>query len=293
MADLISGTTRGLFRKLVGTIKLPIDESPVFFIRTTFEDEGFPEDLVESVRLSRNGSLPPLQEQAQCHLVAVRWDEFGDVSRAFRVFEVVLDKIHEEDAMPFYRSLRRDGYERDPATGHIVPIGPKLAPEFVKDLPDPEAIRHQLDRIQRAITDDPALAIGSAKELIEATAKVILTETGQPVDAKTDVPTLIKLAQQALNLHPSSVTAGPDGSGALKKILGSVSGIALGVAELRNRGFGTGHGASTPPTGVEPRHAHLAVNAAFTWCHLMLDTLTAKTPTTVVNDAPLPPTSVL
>jgi hypothetical protein len=28
-----------------------------------------------------------------------------------------------------------------------------------------------MDRIQRAIADDPALAVGSAKELIESTAK--------------------------------------------------------------------------------------------------------------------------
>jgi hypothetical protein len=52
-----------------------------------------------------------------------------------------------------------------------------------------------------------------------------------------------------------------------------VSTIAAGLAELRNRGYGTGHGAAGARVGLRPRHAHLAVNAAFTWCQLMLDTL--------------------
>jgi Abortive infection C-terminus len=42
---------------------------------------------------------------------------------------------------------------------------------------------------------------------------------------------------------------------------------------LRNRGLGTGHGSATARVGLGSRHAHLAVNAALTWCQLMLDTL--------------------
>ncbi len=49
--------------------------------------------------------------------------------------------------------------------------------------------------------------------------------------------------------------------------------VATGVAELRNRGYGTGHGATGARVGLHARHAHLAVNAAITWCQLMLDTL--------------------
>ncbi|MEV4442558.1 abortive infection family protein [Streptomyces sp. NPDC049577] len=71
----------------------------------------------------------------------------------------------------------------------------------------------------------------------------------------------------------SSVTPGPDGTDAVKKILGGVASIAVGVAELRNRGYGTGHGQATAPTNLGIRHAQLAANAAITWCQLMLDTL--------------------
>ena len=129
------------------------------------------------------------------------------------------------------------------------------------------------DRIQGAIADDPALAVGSAKELIESTAKVVLAERGLTVSDKADLPELVRQAQQALGLHPSSTVPGPDSTEAVKRILGGVSTIAAGLAELRNRGYGTGHGAARARVGLRPRHAHLAVNAAFTWCQLMLDTL--------------------
>jgi hypothetical protein len=50
-----------------------------------------------------------------------------------------------------------------------------------------------------------------------------------------------------------------------------VSEIVVGLAELRNRGYFTGHGQATAPAGLSARHAHLAVNAAFTWCQLIPD----------------------
>ncbi|WP_228709161.1 abortive infection family protein [Amycolatopsis keratiniphila] len=155
------------------------------------------------------------------------------------------------------------------------PLDARLPAESLKDLKDPSAILEHLQRIQRAIVTDPAQVIGSAKELIESTAKVVLTELRLPVNDKADVPALVKDAQGALGLHPSSQAPGPDGSDAVKKILGSVTGVAIGVAELRNR-HGTGHGAAGQRVGLGVRHAHLAVNAAVTWCQLMLDTLADK-----------------
>ncbi len=115
--------------------------------------------------------------------------------------------------------------------------------------------------------------MGGAKELVESTAKVVLKERGLPVDERADLPELVREAQKALGLHPSSIALSPDGSDGVKKILGSVSGIAAGLGELRNRGYGTGHGPAARPAGLGARHARLAVNAATTWCQLMLDTL--------------------
>lgn len=153
------------------------------------------------------------------------------------------------------------------------PLKAHLNEEAITRLRDPAAIQEQLGRIQRAIVDDPALAIGSAKELVESTAKVVLIERGMPVNEKDDLPALVSQAQRALGLHPSGITAGPDGTEAVRKILGGVVSVTAGLAELRNRGYGTGHGAASTRVGLRSRHAHLAVNAAITWCQLMLDTL--------------------
>ncbi|WP_081743293.1 abortive infection family protein [Arthrobacter sp. H20] len=153
------------------------------------------------------------------------------------------------------------------------PRGPRLDESVLAGLTDPAAIQDHLNRLQRAVNDDLALAIGSAKELIESTAKTVLIERGMEMDERTDLPVLVKEAQQALGLHPSSATLGPDGTEAVRKILGGVLSIAIGVAELRNRGYGTGHGGAGARAGLSKRHAHLAVNAAITWCQLMLDTL--------------------
>jgi hypothetical protein len=152
------------------------------------------------------------------------------------------------------------------------PFQPELPEASISALRDPAAIQEQIARIQRSL-DDPALLIGTAKELVESTAKAVLMERGQPVNNKDDLPALVSQAQRTLLLHPSSATEGPDGTDAVKKILGGVMSITTGLAELRNRGYGTGHGPEGARVGLRIRHAHLAVNAATTWCQLMLDTL--------------------
>src|SRR5581483_7458663 len=100
-----------------------------------------------------------------------------------------------------------------------------------------------------------------------------LKERGETWRESADVPELVRQAEAALGLHPSAATTGPDASDGVRKILGAVTTITVGLAELRNRGHGTGHGPATVRVGLRPRHAHLAVNAAITWCQLMLDTL--------------------
>ncbi|ORB98817.1 hypothetical protein [Mycobacterium persicum] len=130
----------------------------------------------------------------------------------------------------FHRSLRRDGYQVDEQTGQITAVGPQLSIESIARLADPSAIREGFERIRRAISDDPALAVGSAKELIEITAKVVLTERGRPFDDKSDLPKLARAAQISLGLDPST-GSGPDSSDGVRRILSAVTTIANGLAE--------------------------------------------------------------
>jgi hypothetical protein len=151
--------------------------------------------------------------------------------------------------------------------------GPTIDEELIANLRDPAAIKERLDRLQRSAYDDPAPAIGIAKELVESTAKTVLAERGLPVGNKDKLLVLVSKAQRALDLHPSSGHAGPDRTDAVKRILGSLMSITEGLDELRNRGYGTGHGPAGKRVGLRPRHGRLAMNTAVTWCNFMLDTL--------------------
>jgi hypothetical protein len=195
------------------------------------------------------------------------------VARAVRVFEQTGKKIDREYSQPAYDLIEGDGY-RVLENGRIVgDSGATFRVGALSSLSDPAVIREHLDRITRAIeSDDPAQVIGSAKELIESTAKVVLREAGEVVDETWDVPKLVLQAQVALLVHPTTAQPGPDGSDAVKRILGAVTTVATNVAELRNR-YGTGHGPSGQRVGLSARHAHLAVSAARLWCEFMLDTL--------------------
>lgn len=53
--------------------------------------------------------------------------------------------------------------------------------------------------------------------------------------------------------------------------------VVLGVAEPRNRGYGTGHAVAGARVGLHTRHAYLALGAAHTWCQLMIDTFADPT----------------
>lgn len=126
------------------------------------------------------------------------------MARFLRVAERLLDAFETQFLRRLHRSLHRDGYDVDDQTGQVAAIGPQLSIESLAKLSDPSAIREGFDRIRRAISDDPALAVGSAKELVESTAKVVLTERGQVVDDKADLPKLARAAQLALGLDPST-----------------------------------------------------------------------------------------
>lgn len=120
--------------------------------------------------------------------------------------------------------------------------------------------RH-VERIRRSLDDDPSMAIGSTKELLETVLKSILgldeAELGD-----LDVPKLLKRVQAALDIDPKDVDVAVPGGEQLRQILGSLGQIIVAVAQLRNR-YGTGHGRlNTPEMGIA--EARLVVGAGTT-----------------------------
>ncbi len=57
----------------------------------------------------------------------------------------------------------------------------------------------------------------------------------------------------------------------IRQILGSLSTVDQGVAEVRNE-YGSGHGKDSNFKGLQPRHAKLAVGASSTLAIYLLET---------------------
>lgn len=264
MADLVRPGTRGRFRDLA-------TDSTVGTIDGAFQDEGFAPNHDSTYQDSSIRRVT-----AQQYMESVEWANDDHVVRALQAMERIIEDFDSQYTEKFWSALEQDGYKRDPETKRLVLQSPRvrLAEEgALANLTDPSVIKSHLSRIHAAVEFDPELAIGSAKELIESTAKLVLTERGVAFTKDDDLTRLTNRAAEALNLRPNqAATDGPDGGSGVKRILGGALNIAVGVAELRNA-YGTGHGRDRRPSGLGSRHAHLAANAAYLWCELMLDTL--------------------
>jgi hypothetical protein len=116
-------------------------------------------------------------------------------------------------------------------------------------------------RIRRGLHEDPAQAIGSSKELLETVLKAVLGLHGAGPETKVDIPKLVKDANVALGLDAAGVRNEDPGAKQRRQLLGSLSHIVNSAAELRNAGFGTGHGVSQRPT-LDIATARLVVSAA-------------------------------
>ena len=126
-------------------------------------------------------------------------------------------------------------------------------------------------RIESAVDTDPALAIGSAKELVETTAKTILDARQIPYGKADDLPKLTKAVCGALGQLPDGVPEAAKGAEVIRRTLSNLASVAQGLAELRGL-YGTGHGRSGTARGLGPRHARLAVGAAATLATYLFDT---------------------
>lgn len=136
-----------------------------------------------------------------------------------------------------------------------------------------KALDEQLDRLRRS-TADPALLIGTAKDLLESVAKFVLEETGFPNTSKMDFGGLWHLARERLGIHPKQVDPDIAGFEAVRSIHQSTWNIAEQVNALRNL-QGTGHG-RTLPTGITEELAILVVREACSVAEYVL-TLLDKT----------------
>jgi hypothetical protein len=130
-----------------------------------------------------------------------------------------------------------------------------------------ESIEDCLNRLQRALRDeDQLLTVGSAKELVEATAPVVLDARGRRAASGEDYQHAVQRAHGALERQP-----GPDlaGDPAIRAIAQGAKPIAVRLRDLRND-HGTGHGRAIVPDVAEEIML-VSIDAAMLWSRCGLD----------------------
>jgi len=143
-----------------------------------------------------------------------------------------------------------------------------------------EHIAAEIARMERDVNgNDPASAIGTAKNLVEACCKTILKERNAGESNKEDIPGLVKSICKVLSLTPDDIPNTAKAADTIKRLLSNLATVVQGLAELRNN-YGAGHGKAAGTKGLQPRHARLAVGAASTLAVFLFQTHKARpTPT--------------
>ncbi|AZC91345.1 hypothetical protein C4K29_5066 [Pseudomonas chlororaphis subsp. piscium] len=129
----------------------------------------------------------------------------------------------------------------------------------------------EIERLENSIDRDPALAIGTAKELIETCCKSILTKRAIPFTKSDDLGDLTKKVAKELQLVPEGITDATKGAENIRLILRNLTQLTNNLAQLRGL-YGTGHGRDGQHRGLQPRHARLAVASAVAFIDFVSET---------------------
>jgi hypothetical protein len=141
----------------------------------------------------------------------------------------------------------------------------------VADALDAGWMQKEIERLENSIERDPALAIGTAKELVETCCKTILSKRAIAITRAADLPELTKLLCKELQLVPDDVSDQVRGAETIRLILRNLTALTQYLAELRGL-YGSGHGRDGKHRGLEPRHARLAVASAVAFIDFVTDT---------------------
>lgn len=125
-------------------------------------------------------------------------------------------------------------------------------------------IRQQVEAIEEAIHDRPAMVFDLAKALVETICKTILDELGVGYDNNFDAPKLLRETLIRLQLFPSGHESPSDVTESIKKTVNGLMTTVQGLCDLRTREGMASHGREAFSTNLEPVQALLAASAADT-----------------------------
>lgn len=200
-----------------------------------------------------------------------------DVQKVLRVIEREIarcqprqDQVAQSPIGPVVITLEQSGYRRD---GYrILPVSPTPLVNLEGHLQviNSQSIAENWERMLVAAESDPEDAITAARALVESTCKSILEELHISYEDAWDLTRLYKETTKVLQLSPRGYK-----EQVFKQILGGMSSVTAGLAEVRNA-FSDAHGKGKRPVRAAPRHARLAVNAAGTLTVFLLETFDSR-----------------
>lgn len=133
--------------------------------------------------------------------------------------------------------------------------------EQITEILTHDYVNKQIRLMNNSIENNPHLALGISKELIETCCKYILEEEGIEYNKDWDIAKLVKETNKHLDLMPFEVENIELAKSSIAKILGGFSIIVHGITELRNA-YGTGHGHSPKFKSLDGIYVKLAVSAS-------------------------------
>ncbi len=141
----------------------------------------------------------------------------------------------------------------------------------VADALDAGWMQKEIERLEVAVEADPALAIGTAKDLVESCCKTILTRQKVSFAKDATLPDLTKLLTKELRLVPEGISDEAKGAETIRLLLRNLTTITQYLSQIRSL-YGSGHGRDGKHRGLEPRHARLAVGAAVAFIDFVSET---------------------
>ena len=228
MADLISKKTRTEFREyFVGTtLRSPTSSMIHVPIDTDYNpgESGQRRSLVQQYYHAVN--CPVRCAEGVAGVRKVSWSPWRNESSTLCTARRT--KYAEKQLSLLLRCLQRDRFAY--ADGRITPTTHNPTIEELSETAatlDNRVLRQQIDRIRNAIGDDPDLAIGTAKELLETTCRSILADYGVTADSGWDV-TRFKEARGVLKLVPEDIPDSAKGAEIIKRVLSNLGQVSPG-----------------------------------------------------------------
>lgn len=179
----------------------------------------------------------------------------------YRVSGIFAEPNLDMDKSVLRSALQQQGWALD-EEGRLEPLG-----EIHLEVGDRQALNDQLNRLRRN-TEDAALLLGTAKELLESVGKFVLEEGNRLPDRKMDFPEVMTLAMEQLGLMPVQVDASTEGGKQIRKVYQAIRTVVEAINELRNE-HGTGHG-RTLPSGVSVEAARFMIRQATIVAEMLL-----------------------